>query len=199
MHLPARFRMVCFWMLLALTLLVVAGPCLATDHSNSNPFRSAPGVSTSSSTNLDSAQCLTVAEAAKQVGKKNCVRGAVVRVEQGHNGVTFLDFCADYHSCPFTVVVFRADLQSIGDVRQLQGRTITIQGKIQQYDARAEIVLRNLKQLGDSASHLTALPKDFDVERQGHASAGSFRPSKSKKHRHWDQDAPLSLEDPEVP
>jgi DNA/RNA endonuclease YhcR with UshA esterase domain len=195
---PAAW-MVFFRMLFSVTLLAFAAPGAASDHSNSKPFRSTTGVESSSSTHQDPAECLTVAEAGKQVGKKKCVRGTVVHVEEGHNGVTFLDFCADYHSCPFTVVVFRGDLPSIGDVRQLQGRTITIQGRIEEYNDRAEIVLRHPQQLGDSASHLTALPKEYDVERQGHYSAGSFRPSKAKKARHTNQDAPLSLEDPEVP
>jgi len=122
-----------------------------------------------------------------------------MRVEEGHNGVTFLDFCTDYRSCPFTVVVFRGDLRSVGDVRQLQGRDITIKGRIEEYDDRAEIVLRHPQQLGDSASHLTALPKDYDVERQGHYSAGTFRASKAKKPKRTTQGPPLSLEDPEEP
>jgi len=122
-----------------------------------------------------------------------------VRVEEGHNGVTFLDFCTDYRSCPFTVVVFRGDLRSVGDVRQLQGRDITIKGRIEEYDDRAEIVLRHAQQLGGSASHLTALPKDYDVERQGHYSAGSFRASKAKKAKRTTQGSPISLEDPEEP
>ena len=172
--------------------------CCASRHSNSNPFRDSSAQSNSSA-NKKPENCLTVAEAQKHVGKKDCIQGTVVRVEEGHNGVTFLDFCADYHSCPFTVVVFRADLPSVGDVHQLQGRTITIQGRIEEYDDRAEIVLSHPQQLGDSASHLTALPKEYDVERQGHYSAGTFRPSKAKKAKRTRQQAPLSLEDPEVP
>ena len=186
-------------------LIFFAGIVLATSvfgsassHSNLNPFRtnSSPG---SSSENKELQNCLSVADAQKHVGKTNCVKGTVVRVEEGNNGVTFLDFCTDYHACPFTVVVFRGDLKSIGDVRQLQGRAITIKGRNEEYGERAEIVLRHPQQLGDSASQLTALPKDYDVERQGHYSAGTFRATKAKKSRQAPQSAPDSLEDPEVP
>ncbi len=170
----------------------------ASNHSTSNPFRS-NSAQGSSSGNKETQNCLSVADAQKQVGKTNCVKGTVVRVEEGNNGVTFLDFCTDYHACPFTVVVFRGDLKSIGDVRQLQGRAITIKGRIEEYDERAEIVLRHPQQLGNSASHLTAIPKDYDVERQGHYSAGTFRATKPKKAKRAPQDAPMSLEDPEVP
>jgi DNA/RNA endonuclease YhcR with UshA esterase domain len=172
--------------------------CDAGKHSSSNTFRGHPAQSDSPGSK-DPQNCLTVAEVRKHIGKKDCVQGTVVRVEEGNNGVTFLDFCADYRSCPFTVVVFRGDLNSVGDVRQLQGRVITIQGRIEEYDDRAEIVLRHPQQLGDTASHLTALPKDYDVERQGHYSAGSFRPSKARKPKRTKQGPPISLVDPEEP
>lgn len=185
--------------LIAGFVLLASVICCAGNHSTANSFRANPSQNNSSSDNQAPQSCLTVAEAQQHVGKTNCIKGTVVRVEEGHNGVTFLDFCTDYHSCPFTVVVFRGDLRSVGDVRQLQGRDITIKGRIEEYDDRAEIVLHRPQQLGDSASHLTALPKDYDVERQGHYSAGSFRASKAKKAKHSTQGPPLSLEDPEEP
>jgi len=63
--------------------------------------------------------CLSVAEARKHVGEIKCVTGTVVRVKQGTRGVYFLDFCDDFRLCPFTVVIFPGDLESVGDVRQL--------------------------------------------------------------------------------
>jgi hypothetical protein len=59
----------------------------------------------------------------------------------GARGVHFLDFCDDFHLCPFTVVIFPGDLKSVGDVRQLQGRMVEIHGQVKEYDGRAEIVL----------------------------------------------------------
>ena len=144
----------------------------ASDHFTKNSFSN----SSRSDSTSESQNCLAVADAQKHIGKTNCVTGTVVRVEEGDKGVTFLDFCIDYRSCPFTVVVFRADLQSVGDVRQLQGRTISIKGRIEEYDERAEIVLRHPQQLGDSAGKLTRLPRDYDVEHRGHYSVGSYRP-----------------------
>ncbi len=184
---------------LAGLMLTAGAVSFAGSRSNSNPFRSNSAQGNSSSDDQTPQNCLTVAEARKHLGKTNCVKGTVVRVEEGHNGVTFLDFCTDYRSCPFTVVVFWGDLKSVGDVRQLEGRAITIKGTIEEYDERAEIVLRHPQQLGDSASRLTALPKDYDVEHQGHYSAGTFRPSKAKKPKRTIQGPPISLEDPEEP
>jgi DNA/RNA endonuclease YhcR with UshA esterase domain len=188
------------FLVLAAILLAGSTLCRAGSYSSSNPFRSNESQGNFSSGKDEAGNCLTVAEAQKHVGKKNCVTGTVVRVEEGNGGVTFLDFCTDYHSCPFTVVVFRGDLHQVGDVRQLQGRAITIRGTIEEYNERAEIILRHPQQLGASASLLkTAVPKQYDVEREGHYSAGSFRPSKARKAKRHEQDAPVSIEDPEEP
>lgn len=143
--------------------------------------------------------CLSVVDAHKHIGKTHCVTGNVIRVEDGSNGVTFLDFCADYRTCPFTVIVFPADINNLGDVRQLQGHIITIKGRIEEYDDRAEIILRHPQQLGENAAMLTAIPKDYDVERRGHYSAGSPRLPKAKKPKHTRQGPPISIEDPEEP
>jgi len=144
-------------------------------------------------------ECLTISEAQKHVGKNHCVSGLVVRVEDGSNGVTFLDFCADYRSCPFTVIVFPGDINRVGDLRQLQGRVIAIKGRIEEYDDRAEIILRHPQQLGENAASVIAIPKDYDVERRGHYSAGSPRLPKAKKAKHKRQGPPISIEDPEEP
>ena len=146
-----------------------------------------------SSQNDSSGQnCLSISEARKHVGKANCVSGTVIRVEEGNNGITFLDFCADYRSCPFTVVVFEGDLRKVGDLRQLQGRKVQIKGRIEEYDDRAEIILRHPQQLGEGAALLTAIPKDYDVERQGHYSAGSPSLPKAKKTKRPRQGPPVS-------
>lgn len=141
--------------------------------------------------------CLTITEAARHVGKTNCVKGTVVRVEENGHGVMFLDFCPDYRSCAFTVVVFPGDLKQVGDVRQLQGHEVMITGRIEEYDDRAEIILRHADQLGESASLLTALPRDYDVERQGHYSAGTLRAKKPSKARRKSQGRPISIDDGE--
>jgi DNA/RNA endonuclease YhcR with UshA esterase domain len=154
--------------------------------------------------------CVPFAEARHHLGKTQCVTGTVMHVKEGSNGVTFLDFCENYETCPFTVVVFQGDLKRVGDVRQLTGRAVEIKGTVEEYDGRAEIILRHPQQLGDSASLLAplpkdaalapTLPKDYDVERQGHYSAGSpKRPKKAKATATKKQGAPVSIDDPSQP
>jgi hypothetical protein len=151
--------------------------------------------------------CISFADARHFIGKSQCVTGTIFHVKEGRNGATFLDFCEDYEICPFTVVVFGGDLRKIGDVRQLQGRVVQIQGRIEDYDGRAEIILKKPEQLGESASLLLpfsqdaalapTLPADYDVERQGHYSAGRFkRPKKAKATTTRKKGKPISTEDP---
>lgn len=178
--------------------------CLAGDH----PSKALPPNSSSSgsASHGDSSppaaspqNCLPIAEAGKHIRKQACVTGTVIRVEEGSNGVTFLDFCADYRSCPFTVVVFPGDMRRLGDVHQLQGQVVRIQGRIEEYDDRAEIVLRHAQQLGENGKLLTAIPKEYDVEKRGHFSAGTFRATKTKKAKRKAQGPPMSIMDPEAP
>jgi len=152
-----------------------------------------------SARNTSPSNCVSFAEASKHVGTTQCITGTVLHVEDGRNGTKFLNFCKDM-TCPFTVVVFPADLKKVGDIRQLEGRQIEIKGTIQDYDGRAEIVLRRPQQLGESAFRLfPPVPTDYDVERAGHYSAGKFSHPKASKTKHKKQGAPVSIEDPGEP
>ena len=170
-----------------LTLPVLAGTLLATSVFGSARNSSKP-------------ECVSVADASKHVGTTQCVSGTVLHVEDGTNGVTFLNFCKQAKACPFTVVVLPDDLRKVGDIRQLEGRQIEIKGTIQDYDGRAQIILRHTQQLGEGAFLVVPrVPTDYDVERPGHYSAGRFKRPKAAKKTHAKQGQPVSIEDPEEP
>ncbi len=120
--------------------------------------------------------CLPIREAGKHVGEIKCVTGKVLRVKVGAKGVHFVDFCEDQMACPFTVVVFPHDLKDVGDVRRLAGQMIEIRGPVKLYDGRAEIILNRVSQLTGGSTLIPPLPKNYDVEKQGHYSAGRMRP-----------------------
>jgi hypothetical protein len=120
------------------------------------------------------ADCIPFTEARQHVGEDQCVTGRVLHVKHMSRGVTLFDFCQDSMVCPFTVVVFPHDLKRIGDVSQLQNRVIEIHGPVKEYDGRAEIVLQQSRQLGGEGLRIPPLPKNYDVEKKGHYSAGSF-------------------------
>jgi len=146
---------------------------------------------------LSSAECIPITDAKNHVGEIRCVSGMVYRVEQGERGVHFLDFCEDYRTCPFTVVVFPSDLRNVGDIRQLKGKTVEIHGPVKEYDGRAEIILAETRQLGDEGKRIPPMPKSYDVENRGHYSAGTFRAPKAKKTYKKRQPAKLPLELPD--
>lgn len=124
-------------------------------------------------------ECISIEQAAKKVGSNACVAGKVLQV--GHSkGTTFLDFCEDVQACPFVVVIFASDLRDVGDVEQLAGKDIEIHGRIVEYDGRAEIILKDVKQLRGEAAKLPPLPKNYDVEKHGNFSAKSSLPAATK-------------------
>jgi hypothetical protein len=122
--------------------------------------------------------CLSISEASQHIGETKCIVGKVVRVKVGSKGVHFVDFCEEQAACPFTVVIFPHDLKDIGDVRRLAGRVIEIHGPVKLYDGRAEIILNRIGQLTGGSTLIPPLPKNYDVEKQGHYSAGRMRPTK---------------------
>jgi hypothetical protein len=124
--------------------------------------------------------CIPLNQAAQHVGETKCVVGKVLRVKVGPRGVHFLDFCEDQMACPFTVVVFSHDLKDVGDVRRLTGRMIEVRGPVKLYDGRAEIILSRVSQISGGATLIPPLPKDYDVEKRGHYSAGHLYSKKLK-------------------
>ncbi len=125
------------------------------------------------------ADCISIEQAAKRVGLNACVTGKVLKV--GHSkGTTFLDFCEDVQACPFVVVIFASDLRDVGDVEKLAGKEIQLSGRIEEYDGRAEIILKDVKQLRGEAAKLPPLPKNYDVEKHGNFSAKSSLPAATK-------------------
>jgi exonuclease VII large subunit len=122
--------------------------------------------------------CLPIREASQHVGEDKCITGKVTHVKAGPRGVHFIGFCEEQAACPFSVVVFAHDLKDVGDVRRLEGRTIEIHGPVKLYDGRAEIILNRVSQITGGSMLIPPLPKNYDVEKEGHYSAGRIRPTK---------------------
>jgi DNA/RNA endonuclease YhcR with UshA esterase domain len=91
--------------------------------------------------------CVDIRHAEPLVGKTGCVAGLVVRVYSARSGNTFLDFCEDYRSCPFTSVIFGSDRTQFGNLVSLQGKRVEIRGDVVSYQGRPEIILHDPQQL----------------------------------------------------
>jgi hypothetical protein len=161
-----------------------ATPWVGPRHGLGSRVRSRPALCLAalgilfSTTLLAASDCLPIREASQHVGETKCVTGKVLHVKVGAKGVHFIDFCEDQMACPFTVVVFPHDLKDVGDVRRLAGHVIEIRGPVKLYDGRAEIILNRVSQVSGGSTLIPPMPKNYDVEKQGHYSAGRMRPPK---------------------
>jgi hypothetical protein len=122
--------------------------------------------------------CLPIREASQHVGETKCVTGKVLRVKAGAKGVHFVDFCEDQMACPFTVVVFSQRLERCR--RHPPAR------RTGHRDSRAGKALRRTSR-DHSEPHWaverrrdadSSVAQEYDVEKQGHYSAGRMRPTK---------------------
>ena len=86
-------------------------------------------------------------EASSHIGETALIEGKVVEVFTSSSNTTFFDYCSNYKSCPFSAVIFSSAKNKFGDLKQYQGRVITIKGKLQSYQGRAEIVLTTPDQI----------------------------------------------------
>lgn len=145
------------------------------------------------------AKCISPQEAAKHVGETKCVSGKVSRVEQGQDGVHYIEFCEDASSCSFSAVVFPEDLRHVGDVRKLSGKFIEVHGDVKENDRGAEIIVSESRQLKGEASSIPPLPKTYDVESKGHYSAGYFSHPKSYSTSKKRQPAQMPVMIPDDP
>jgi hypothetical protein len=93
------------------------------------------------------AGCVDFHDAGPQAGETGCVSGRVLKVFTSQGGNTFLDFCEDYHDCPFSSVIFSSDKHKFGDLQYLVGRQIEIRGPITVYQGRAQIIIRDPEQI----------------------------------------------------
>jgi len=91
--------------------------------------------------------CVDIRNAGPLVGKSGCVAGLVLRVYSARTGNTFLDFCQDYRTCPFTSVIFASDKSKFGDLGSLQGKRVEIRGDVTTYQGRTEIIIRDPQQV----------------------------------------------------
>lgn len=86
-------------------------------------------------------------EATNHIGEYATVRGRVDNVFTSSKGNTFLNFCPNYKTCPFSAVVFSSDSYKFGNLKQYQGQTIEVTGLIKTYQGRAEIIINDPNQI----------------------------------------------------
>lgn len=105
-----------------------------------------PGPSTKQTTSVTDTKNYSYTDAPSHIGEYAKVSGPVVTVFTSKTGTTFLDFCSDYSSCPFSAVIFASDNNKFPNLSQYQ-RNVTITGLIKSYQGRAEIIINSPDQI----------------------------------------------------
>jgi len=118
-------------------------PVIYKDLPVPQQFPSAPDAPTPSSP----PPCVDIRNAGPMTGKSGCIAGLVLRVYSARSGNTFLDFCQDYRTCPFTSVIFAPDKNKFGDLESLQGKRVEIRGEVVSYQGHAEIIIHDPQQI----------------------------------------------------
>ena len=91
--------------------------------------------------------CVDFRNAGPLVGNRGCIAGLVLRVYSARTGNTFLDFCQDFRTCPFSSVIFASDKDRFGDLASLQGKRVEIRGDVISYQGHSEIIIRDPQQV----------------------------------------------------
>ncbi len=81
------------------------------------------------------------------VGEHRRVSGRLYNVSRPKNGLLFINFCADWRSCPFTAVVKPAHVPKFADLDGFVGAEISVEGEISTYQGRPEMVLTSRQQV----------------------------------------------------
>jgi exonuclease VII large subunit len=95
----------------------------------------------------NTAQTIAPTDAKARVGQTVTVEGNVSDVHTGRSGTTFIDIGGRYPENALTAVIFIGDLAKFPGVKALDGRTVDINGSVQLYRGRPEIILKSAEQL----------------------------------------------------
>jgi hypothetical protein len=85
----------------------------------------------------------TTAEAKDHVGEVASVVGVVQQVSTSSKGTQFLNFDGTYPDAPFSAVVLPADNAAVGDLSNLEGKKVSVTGKITTYHDKPEILIKS--------------------------------------------------------
>lgn len=86
-------------------------------------------------------------EASNHIGEYATVQGRIDNVFTSSKGNTFLNFCPNYKTCPFSATIFNSDSYKFSNLKQYQGRTVEITGLIKTYQGHAEIIINDPNQI----------------------------------------------------
>ena len=143
------------------------------------------------------AGCISFNDAPKHVGENRCIKGKIIRIDPAEAGFTRLSFCREPAECAFTALIFGAEAEKAGGVEELQGKTIIVKGRLNEFNGNAQRVVSEPGQLSFDAIDMPSLMKAYDVDERGHYSPGTSRAPKARRVYTKKETATLPAEIPE--
>ena len=146
-----QFRMLLNSGALAGALLLVASctpkePTPVIPATNNPPARVVPVTNPPATNQSASAGALTPEEAKNHVGESVTVRGKVFGVHVSQKGDVFINIGGKHPNAPFTAVCFKQAIPT-DELKELDGQTISVRGKIKEYNGQIEIILETADQI----------------------------------------------------
>lgn len=87
-------------------------------------------------------------QAGSYVGQTVTVEGKVSEVHTTRSGsATFINMGGTYPDNTFAGVIFASDMETVGDVSELDGKTVDINGEVRLYRGKPEIVIASRDQI----------------------------------------------------
>lgn len=93
------------------------------------------------------AETISAQEASQYVGSSITVEGVVSQVSTTRGGTTFINFGGRFPNHVFYAVIFRSNSDQFSGVRGLEGRTIAINGTVEFYKGKPQIILLSPDQI----------------------------------------------------
>src|SRR5579863_6980779 len=93
--------------------------------------------------------CVAADQAAQMLNKDICISAHIYDVVQLSDGTRFLDVCAPETpdaQCRFTVVSFREDHETVGELQKYRNMNVQIRGIVQPMHGRAGMILSHSRQ-----------------------------------------------------
>lgn len=91
---------------------------------------------------------ITPEDAKNHVGEFATVRGKVFGVRESQKGDVFMDIGDTGRNAPFTAVCFKKAIPT-ETLKAFYGKTVSIKGKIKDYNGKAEIILDSAEQISE--------------------------------------------------
>ena len=86
-------------------------------------------------------------DAINYIGKNATVSGIPLKIYSSTGGTVFFDYCVNYKTCPFSVVVFADDAKKFTNISQYTDETISVTGILKSYNGHAEIDVTDPNQI----------------------------------------------------